>query len=182
MKTLNDILMRFYDHLRPFVFINIFEIAVSEEILSRHFDSPVSDLSEWGNLFSDLFCANFGKYLLNICGRESSPLSASRRCHSSLPTKFRSGGWTGGGTLVDQSDSRKLLVRPITSLQICVGAKLWLTLANGPDNPVPELTPASTPTALQRWQNSIVSLLSTASQQCKPSNSEPKPNKMKNRM
>ena len=83
---------------------------------------------------------------------------------------------------VDQSDSRKLPGRPITSLQICVGAKLWLTLANGPDNPVPELTPASTPTALQRWQNSIVSLLSTASQQCKPSNSEPKPNKMKNRM
>ena len=130
----------------------------------------------------NLFCANFAKYLLNICGRESSPLSASRRCHSSLPTKFRSGGWTGSGTLVDQSDSRKLPFRPITSLQICVGAKLWLTLANGPDNPVPELTSATTPTALQRWQNSIVSLLSTASQQCEPSNSKPKPNKMKNRM
>lgn len=28
------------------------------------------------------------------------------------------------------------------SLVPCVGAKLWLTLANGPDNPVPKLTPA----------------------------------------
>ena len=64
--------------------------------------SPVSDLSEWGDLFSDLFCANFAKYLLNICGQESDPLSASRRCHSSLPTKFRSGGQTCGGTAVDQ--------------------------------------------------------------------------------
>ena len=60
---------------------------------------PVSHLSAWGDLFSDLFCANFAKYLLNICGREFPPLSASRRCHSSLPTKFRSGGRAAAAVL-----------------------------------------------------------------------------------
>ena len=126
--------MCFYDHLRPFVFANIFENAVSEEFLSRHFYSPVSDLSEWGNLFSDLFCANFAKYLLNICGEES---PHCQQVDAAIRVYQQSSAWRAAAQVstnqireefgIDQWDRSDLVWVP--------------TLANGPDDPVPKLTP-----------------------------------------
>ena len=113
---------------------NIFENAVSEEFLSRHFDSPVSDLSEWGNLFSDLFCANFAKYLLNICGEES---PHCQQVDAAIRVYQQSSAWRAAAQVstnqireefgIDQWDRSDLVWVP--------------TLANGPDDPVPKLTP-----------------------------------------
>ena len=95
---------------------------------------PVSHLSAWGDLFSDLFCANFAKYLLNICGEES---PHCQQVDAAIRVYQQSSAWRAAAQVstnqirgefgIDQWDRSDLVWVP--------------TLANGPDDPVPKLTP-----------------------------------------